>query len=131
MSVDAHGLRHWLGFLVSGVLALSTDVAVSTVLADGLGVAWPLARPVAIAVAMVVGFFAHRRLTFAKRGRPTLDEFGRYVAVAWSAAALNYAVFLGLLWALPTLMPQIAIIGAALVAMVAAYLGFRFAVFTR
>jgi putative flippase GtrA len=125
------GLRHWVGFLASGGLAFGVDVALSTLFAQGFGWPWAVSRLVAIAAAMVVAWLAHRRLTFALTTPATLQEFVRYAGLGWSAAALNYGVFLCLIWLLPWLEPAIAIAIASVVAMVASYLGMRFAVFQR
>ena len=126
-----HGARHWLGFLASGILAYVTDVGVGTSLATFAGLPWAVSRIGAILAAMVVAFLAHRRLTFAMPGKPTWPEFARYAGVAWSTAALNYAVFLALLWLWPALPPALAIAIASLVAMTYSYLGMRVAVFRR
>jgi putative flippase GtrA len=125
------GWRHWAGFLVSGGSAFITDVTLSKLMHDGLGWPWPVSRFLAISLAMVVGWLAHRRLTFALATKPALSEFGRYASVAWAAAALNYVVFLLLIYLLPAIEPALAIAMSSGVAMAASYLGMRFAVFRR
>ncbi len=123
------GWRHWLGFLISGGIAFVTDVVLSKALHDAVGLAWPISRFIAISIAMVAGWLAHRKLTFAVATPPTLAEFGRYASMAWTAAALNYVVFLGLLWGFPALEPALAIAIASAVAMAFSYLGMKLAVF--
>lgn len=123
------GWRHWLGFLVSGGIAFVTDVVLSKALHDIVGLAWPVSRFLAISIAMVAGWLAHRKLTFAVATAPTIAEFGRYASMAWTAAALNYVVFLALLWVFPALEPAIAIAIASAVAMAFSYLGMKLAVF--
>jgi putative flippase GtrA len=125
------GWRHWAGFLVSGGAAFATDVTISKLLHDWIGWSWPVSRFLAISLAMVVGWLAHRRLTFALSTRPTVAEFARYAGMAWVAAALNYVVFLALLWLLPWIEPALAIAISSGIAMAASYIGMRLAVFRR
>lgn len=127
--LHASGWRHWAGFLVSGATAYVTDVAMSKVLYVYAGLALPLARVGGIGLSMVAGWLCHRRLTFRVSSRPTVAEFVRYAGMAWMAAALNYVMFLGLIWWWPAIDMALAIGIASLVAMVASYLGMRFAVF--
>lgn len=125
------GLKHAAGFLVSGIAAFVTDTGVTKLI--GWLTAWPWAacRIVGIAAAMVVSWACHRRLTFAMTAPPSLSEFARYVALAWTTAALNYAVFLVVLWFNPSIDTTIAIAISSLVAMVYSYLGMRIGVFNR
>ena len=51
--------------------------------------------------------------------------------MAWSAAALNYAIYAAILFSVPALAPELAVAGASSVAMVASYGGMRFGVFTK
>lgn len=131
-SGDTRGLaKHSAGFLVSGLTALAVDAGMTSLLTRAFGLSAFVSRPVAIAVAMVVAWACHRRLTFAVKTAPTLREFGRYAAVAWGAAAVNYAVYAGLLLIIPGLAPEIALFVSSVVSMVVSYLGMRFGVFTR
>jgi putative flippase GtrA len=123
------GARHWAGFIASGVLAFAVDAGVSWLLVHAATLPWSVSRLGGIAAAMVASFFAHRTLTFALPGRPTWTEFARHVGVAWTAAAVNWAVFVGLLWLWPALAPVLAIGIASLIAMAFSYVGLRFAVF--
>lgn len=123
------GWRHWLGFLVSGLIAFATDVVLSKALHDLLGWPWAISRFVAISIAMIAGWLAHRKLTFAVAAPPSIIEYGRYASMAWTAAALNYIVFLALLWLIPAIEPALAIALSSAVAMGFSYLGMKFAVF--
>jgi putative flippase GtrA len=125
------GLRHWLGFGASGGIAFITDVTTLKLLV--LATAMPVngARFLSISVAMVAGWLTHRRFTFNIQAPPSLKEFTRYAGVAWVAAAINYAVFIAILWVRPTVEPIIAAALSAGVAMVAAYFGMRFAAFRK
>lgn len=121
--------RHWAGFVASGLIALSVDGAVLEVLTRWGGVDPLIARLAAIALAMVAGWLAHRRLTFNVRRRPTFFEFLAYAGVAWFSAGVNYAVFAAILLLRSSTAPFTALIGASLVAMTVSYLGMRFGVF--
>ncbi len=83
----ASGLRHWLGFLASGLIALAVDATVLEIGVRLFALDPLVARLGAISTAMVAGWLAHRRLTFAITAPATLSEFARYVAAAWVAAA--------------------------------------------
>lgn len=122
-------LRHWLGFLGSGTSAFIVDAGVLKVLTVGAG--WPVlpSRILSISVAMVVGWLCHRTFTFAVAAPPTIAEFAKYLGVAWTASALNYALFAGILLARPQTDILVALVLAGVVAMVASYLGMRFGAF--
>lgn len=122
-------MRHYGGFVLAGVLALTTDGLVLEALARA---GWhPLAaRPLAIAVAMVVSWLVNRRITFAMPGPPTLREYARFAAVSWSAQAVNYLVFGAILIGRPATPVLLALVLASLVAMFVSYFGFRHAVFS-
>lgn len=133
-SADPHAprqslLRHGGGFLVSGLIAFSVDALVLLSLTRWAGLDPFSARIIAIALAMVAGWLSHRRFTFNVVMPPTIGEFGRYAAVAWTAAALNYAVYAFILIFFPNITPLVAMVGATVVAMGFSYLGMRFGVF--
>jgi putative flippase GtrA len=121
--------RHWEGFLVSGASAAAVDTAITLALVHGAGLNPFAARLVGILVAMVVAWLMHRRLTFRVAAPPSLKEFLRFAAVAWSANTLNYAIYASILLAWPETLPLIAIVVATGIAAVFSYLGFRFGVF--
>ena len=123
------GLRHWLGFLSSGGLAFTVDGIVLKALTLLLGWHPIIARLFAISLAMLVGWLAHRTFTFALRVPPSLGEFLRYAAVGWTAAAVNYGVFVLVLLARPKAEPLAALLLSSLAAMLFAYLGMRYAAF--
>ena len=123
------GLAHWLGFLASGGAAFATDAAVLEALIHLTALSPLLCRLLAFPCAMVVGWQMHRRFTFAVKTPATVREFLTFAAVGWSAAAVNYAVFAGLLLALPSLPPLAALVASSAIAMVYSYFGYRFRVF--
>jgi putative flippase GtrA len=124
-------LKHVAGFLLSGTLAFITDVGVTK--AVGALTAWPwgVCRLLAMVPAMLVAWACHRHLTFAVKQPPSLVEFARYITMAWSAAVLNYVLFLGVLWLWPDTDPAIAIAVSSLLAMAYSYVAMRFGVFAR
>src|SRR3981189_1317030 len=88
-----HPVRHGLGFLVSGGTPFAVDALVLELLTVLLGINPIAARLVAISLAMVAGWLMHRTFTFAVPTPPSVAEFLRYAGVAWTAAAVNYTVF--------------------------------------
>lgn len=125
---DVRNPAHWLGFLISGMIAFSLDAAITKALVAA-GTPVLVARLAGIAVSMVGGWLAHRRFTFALKSPPAMAEFAKYAGVSWTAAAVNYAVFAAILYIMPTLDPVAALFFSSLVAMAFAYLGMRFAAF--
>lgn len=123
--------RHGGGFLASGMIALSVDAAMLHLLTRSAGLDPFSARLLAICMAMIAGWLAHRRFTFAVATSPSLAEFLRYAAVAWSAAAINYAIYALILVVRADVPPLAALVGATIVSMCVSYLGMRFGVFAR
>ncbi len=128
MVTDTRSFRHWGGFLVSGGTAFVVDAALTLALTYA-GLNAFAARLIAIMVAMVVAWLMHRRFTFAVKAPPSLREFMKFAAVAWSANALNYGIYAVLLLVWPALWPLAAMVVSTAVAMVFSYLGFRLGVF--
>lgn len=124
-----HPVRHGLAFLFSGTLAFLIDAAVLKLLTAVLGMHPILARLIAISIAMVAGWLAHRRFTFRVTTPPNLAEFSRYAAVQWTVAAINYGIFVAIVLLWPAIEPLYALFVSSLVAMVFAYAGMRFAAF--
>ncbi len=122
------GARHWGGFVLSGGTAFVVDAGITLLLAH-LGLNRFAARILGIAVAMVVAWLMHRRVTFAMDGGASWAEFLRFAAVAISANALNFVIYSVLLLAFPALATLVAIVIATAIATVASYLGFRLGVF--
>ena len=124
-----HPVRHGLGFLLSGIIALSVDALVLTLLTAVLAIHPIPARLAAISIAMVAGWLSHRTFTFAVSVPPSAAEFLRYAGVQWTAAALNYGLFVLIILARPQTVPIVAMVASSLAAMVFSYLGMRFAAF--
>ena len=128
-AADISRARHFGGFVLAGLAALTVDIAVLSALTDGLGVSPFLARLASISLAMVTSWQINRRVTFAMTLPATLSEFGRFAAVSWTAQAVNYTVFVAILLARPESWPAAAVAASSLVAMFVSYAGFRFGVF--
>ena len=124
-----HPVRHGLAFLISGGTAFIVDALVLKLLTSVLGLHPIAARLAAIALAMVAGWLMHRTFTFRVTARPSLPEFLRYAGVAWTAAAVNYGLFVLIVLTYPAIEPLVALVISSVVAMVLAYLGLRFAAF--
>ncbi len=128
---DVRDAKHWLGFLISGAIAFAVDGATMKLLTHFFGMPILASRLIGITLAMVAGWLAHRHLTFRLATPPSITEFVKYAGVAWTAAAINYVCFAGILFVWPALEPLIALLASSAVAMGAAYLGMRFAAFRR
>lgn len=124
-----HPVRHGLAFLLSGGLAFLVDVSVLKLLTAVFGLHPILARLFAISIAMVVGWLAHRRFTFRVSTPPNTREFLRYAAVQWTAAALNYGIFVAIVLVWPGIEPLIAVFVSSGIVMFFSYFGMRFAAF--
>lgn len=124
-------VRHLGGFVLAGVLALTTDLVVLRLLTDGAGLSPLVARPASIAVAMGMSWWVNRTVTFAVREPPTVREYLRFATVSWVSQAVNYAVFSVILIARPATGQELAVVAASLVSMLVSYLGFRYGVFGR
>jgi putative flippase GtrA len=122
-------LRHGLAFLLSGGLAFSVDAIVLKGLMWLAGLNPILARLFAIAVAMLVGWLAHRTFTFALSVPPSLAEFLRYAVVGWTVAAVNYGLFVAIVLLRPDVEPLAALVLSSLVATLFAYAGMRYGAF--
>jgi putative flippase GtrA len=129
MTTTTRSFRHWGGFLLSGGTAALVDAGITTALIHLARLDPFSSRIVAILVAMVVAWLMHRRITFAVTAPPTLREFGKFAAVAWSANTLNYAIYAVILLVWPGFSPLVALIISTGIAAVFSYLGFRLGVF--
>ncbi len=128
---DRRSFRHWGGFVLSGGTAFLIDAGITTFLIHVARLDPFSARLIAISIAMVVAWLMHRTITFAVKAPPSLREFMKFAAVAWSANALNYAIYVVILLVWPATWPLAALVASTGVATVASYLGFRLGVFRK
>ena len=123
--------RHGAGFVASGVIAFATDALTLVLLTHAAGFDPFSARLIAIATAMIAGFFSHRNLTFGVAHRATWAEFTKFIAVAATASLINYAVYSAILLVFRNLEPLVALVAASAIAMIVSYFGYRFGVFRK
>lgn len=123
--------RHLAGFVASGLLAFTVDAAVLTFGERMLGLDPRVARIAAISLAMIAGWLAHRRWTFAVATRPTLGELGRYAAAASMAAAVNYATFVAILTMAPAIPTLAGLVASTGVATLFSYIAMRYGVYAK
>lgn len=121
--------RHFGGFVAAGLSALAADAAILAVLTRTAGVSPFIARPFGIACAMIVSWWINRTVTFQVEAAPSLAEFSKFAGVSVTSQIVNYGVFASLLLAIPTLVPELALVLACFVSMFVSYAGFRFGVF--
>jgi putative flippase GtrA len=123
-------------FLIVGALGFCFDACLTVTLASGLGLSPYIARPPAVIIATLTTFLLNRVFTFKSVGGDWRVELARYLVVAASGQALNYAVYAGALalFAVTGHISGPAPIAAAIAcgsgaAMVLTFTGFRFFAF--
>lgn len=117
-----------LGFLFAGSCAFVVDTG-TLLLLGHFGLPLMAGRIVSIALAMVVAWWLNRWLTFKITSSPTWKEFGKYVALAASAALLNYTLFVILIATETITQPIAATAIATVISMIFSFLGMKFKVF--
>jgi putative flippase GtrA len=123
--------RHLGGFVLAGVLAFATDAGVLKLLTATTALGPLVARPIAIALAMLVSWGVNRTITFAVEQPPSWAEFAKFAIASFGGQVVNYLVFAAILTLRPATDTTIAIALASGVAMFAAYAGFRFGAFAK
>ncbi|MFZ2102470.1 MAG: GtrA family protein [Oricola sp.] len=119
-------------FAVAGGTGFLVDASVLTLLLKFTPLGPFSARVFAIAAAMLTTWAINRTVTFGKSGRHVVKEGARYGFVALIGAALNYAIYSGLLLAAPgVITPLMALVIAVAVVTVFSYLGYSRFVFNR
>ncbi|MEM9796764.1 MAG: GtrA family protein [Pseudomonadota bacterium] len=110
------------GFLLAGGLGFVVDAGV---LALGLAIGLPAwaARIPSFLLAVVTTWLLNRRITFRSDTRPTLREFGRYLAAMSLGLGVNYAAYIT--FVALGLHPLLALAVASCAGIVVNYLGAR------
>ncbi len=116
-------------FIVTGGSALVVDASVLFLLTRFGGLNPFSARAIAIGVAIVYAYFAHRRVTFAVREPASLAQFAKFCSVAVSVAAINFAVYAGVLMFVPGSNISLAFVIATATSVMMSFFGYRFGVF--
>lgn len=89
------------------------------------------ARLVSIASAMAYTWLCNRTLTFGPSSRNALHEGVRYGGVGLASSATNYLLYSGVLIAIPSMPPVLALVPATAITMVLSYIGYSRLVFDR
>jgi putative flippase GtrA len=118
-------------FLVAGTIGFLSDAGMLALLLHMTSLGPFAARVVAIVFAMSVTWGFNRAVTFGRSRFPLLLEGARYGSVGVLSALLNYAVYAGLLLALPWLHPLAAVVAASLAAMGFSWAGYSRFVFQK
>jgi len=111
-------------FVLVGGLGFLVDFGI-TLLLIGFGVDAFIARVIAIPFAMLTTWRLNRAFTFGASNTSQTSEGMRYFAVATSVAIVNYAIYAGLLVAIPSIPPGFAIVIAVGFATILSYYGYR------
>lgn len=118
-------------FLIAGSIGFLADAGMLALLLDATALGPFAARVVAILFALVVTWGFNRAITFGRSRFPLLLEGARYGTIGLLSALLNYAVYAGLLLALPLLHPLFALAIASLAAMAFSWTGYSRFVFRK
>ena len=118
-------------FLVAGTIGLLADAGMLALLLHLSPLGPFAARVIAIFFALSVTWGFNRAITFGKSRFPLLLEGARYGSIGVLSALLNYAVYAGLLVALPFLHPLLALAIASLIAMAFSWAGYSRFVFQK
>ncbi|CAN5412592.1 hypothetical protein BH10PSE7_BH10PSE7_34590 [soil metagenome] len=117
-------------FLMVGMLGLSTDAGLFSILAHG-GHAEFLARAISLACATFVTWRLNRLFTFGPSGRHSGIESMRYASIALGAQLFSYVVFLTLRAVMPDVPALAALFTGAVLATSVSFLGQRFFTFAK
>lgn len=118
-------------FLVAGTIGFLADAGMLALLLNVTPLGPFAARVIAILFAMSVTWAFNRAVTFGRSRFPLLLEGARYGSIGLLSAALNYAVYAGLLIALPWFHPLAAVVIASIAAMAFSWTGYSRFVFQK
>lgn len=118
-------------FLVAGTIGFLADAGMLALLLHVSPLGPFAARVAAILFAMAVTWAFNRAVTFGRSRFPVILEGARYGSVGLLSALANYAVYAGLLLALPWLSPLAAVIVASIAAMAVSWSGYSRFVFQK
>ncbi len=126
--MDRRSLSQFARFALVGTLGFVVDAGITLTLIHR-GIDPFTARFFSIALAMMVTWRLNRALTFGSSDTSQAREGMRYFTVAIVAAIANYAIYAGLLLAVPAISPLIALILAIGTVTILSFLGYRHLVF--
>ncbi|OLP45310.1 GtrA family protein [Rhizobium oryziradicis] len=122
-------MKKLIRFALVGTAGFAVDAGVLWLLMHLTPLGAFTARIFAIATAMFTTWMLNRTFTFGASARTIIAEGFRYGSVGIVSALVNYAIYAGLLLAMPALSPFVALIAACLAAMVFSFLGYSRFVF--
>ena len=122
-------MRRLVWFAVAGGTGLLVDAGVLALLLSATPLGPFAARVVSILTAMAMTWMINRRLTFGRSGRSLASEGARYGGVGATSAALNYLLYSGILLAVPSTPPVLALAAASALAMLWSWFGYSRLVF--
>jgi putative flippase GtrA len=118
-------------FLFAGAVGFLADAAMLATLLHLWSMNPFLARLLSIGFALTVTWLINRSMTFGPSGRHVAAEGARYGGVGIGTSLVNYAVYCGLIAAVPALPPLAALVAGSAVAMALSYIGYSRLVFDR
>lgn len=124
-------VRQFVLFCISGVIGFLVDAGVVQWLVVGAGQDPYLSRVVSFLCAMTATWLFNRRYTFTPRSEPLWREWLRYFVAMLGGFAVNYAVYAGLVFAIPLVRawPVLGVAAGSLAGLVVNYVSSRWWVF--
>lgn len=123
--------RQLLGFAFVGGTAFLIDAGIAQAAVSLLGLDPYTARALSFPPAVVYNWWMNRCLSFAMPTPPTLSEFLQFITSASAGLALNWGIYVGVLWLLPWshAWPALAQVPATGIAMVFNFVMMRWVIF--
>ncbi len=118
-------------FALAGGSGFVVDIGVLWLLLNFTPAGPSLGRILSIACAMLATYAINRTFTFGASGRPMVQEGARYSFVALLGASLNFLIYRGLLFVVPSLSPYAATFLSVALVTVFSWLGYSRFVFRR
>lgn len=122
-------MRRIVWFAVAGGTGLLVDAGVLALLLSVTPLGPLSTRVLSILAAMAVTWALNRHLTFDRSGRSVVSEGARYGSVGVASAVLNYLLYTGILFAIPSTPPVFAVTAASALAMLWSWFGYSRFVF--
>lgn len=122
-------MRRLVWFAVAGGTGFLVDAAVLALLLAATPLGPLAARVLSIVAAMAATWVLNRHLTFGRSARSLASEGARYGSVGVASAILNYLFYTGILLAVPSTPPVLAVGAASGLAMLWSWIGYSRFVF--
>lgn len=121
--ISQASIRKLARFALVGGLGFLTDAGLLSLFLQ-VGIDPFSSRAISILMAMLVTWRLNRAFTFTPSAGSQLAEAGRYFAVAAAVGLLNYALYAGLLLAVPACPPLLATAISTAVCMLVSFTGY-------